>query len=446
VAALTTLCLIAVGAQAGSHNNANFSFSTDRAGATWECRIDGGTWGACGSPKSYTGLSAGSHTFEARATFNVQAESTPNAVTHEAESFTLTSGSGKINYDGSASGGRELLIWSNAVANKYITLDGSASKVTLRARGQLCGTAAPRVEIRSNGTAVGAVSVTGTSLANYSANVNIPAGTHQIGLAFTNDYYVGGCDRNVHIDWIRFDGTKELTQPPPDANPLAGASFYVDSNSHAAQQASQWRTSRPADAVQMEKIAAQPRSFWTGDDTPTQVQTHVNNIVSTAASQGKVPVLMTYNIPSRDCGSYSSGGASGADAYKAWIQAFANGIGDRKAVVIVEPVAIPAMDCLSAMDRQLYLKLVGFAVDTLRAKPNTYVYIDAGHSAWQPVVTMVDRLKAAGIARAHGFSLNVSNFQTTASNVTYGTQISQGVGGKHFVIDTSRQRPRGLLQ
>jgi endoglucanase len=114
--------------------------------------------------------------------------------------------------------------------------------------------------------------------------------------------------------------------------------------------------------------------------------------------------------------------------------------------VIVEPVAIPAMDCLSAMDRQLYLKLVGFAVDTLRAKPNTYVYIDAGHSAWQPVVTMVDRLKAAGIARAHGFSLNVSNFQTTASNVTYGTQISQGVGGKHFVIDTSRQRPRGLLQ
>jgi predicted xylan-binding protein with Ca-dependent carbohydrate-binding module len=123
-------------------------------------------------------------------------------------------------------------------------------------------------------------------------NVNIPAGTHQIGLAFTNDYYGGGCDRNVHIDWIRFDGTKEVTQPPPpDANPLAGASFYVDSNSRAAQQASQGRTFRPADAVQMEKIAAQPRSFWTGDDTPTQVQTHVNNIVSTAASQGKVPVL-----------------------------------------------------------------------------------------------------------------------------------------------------------
>jgi endoglucanase len=51
---------------------------------------------------------------------------------------------------------------------------------------------------------------------------------------------------------------------------------------------------------------------------------------------------------------------------------------------------------------------------------------------------MAEALRRSGIDRAHGFALNVANFETTTANITYGTALSGLLGGAHFVIDTSR--------
>jgi hypothetical protein len=46
---------------------ADFGFSSGDAGASFECRLDGGSFAACGSPKSYAGIADGDHAFDVRA-------------------------------------------------------------------------------------------------------------------------------------------------------------------------------------------------------------------------------------------------------------------------------------------------------------------------------------------------------------------------------------------
>jgi endoglucanase len=108
------------------------------------------------------------------------------------------------------------------------------------------------------------------------------------------------------------------------------------------------------------------------------------------------------------------------------------------AVVILEPDALPLLDCLSPADQQSRYDALSQAVTILKADPQLTLYLDAGSSAWQPVTTMAQRLLAANIAQADGFSLNVSHFASTSQNQAYGDQLSKLVGNKHYVIDTSR--------
>jgi Cys-rich repeat protein len=48
-------------------SDATFEFDCDEQNCTFECRIDDGEWESCSSPKTYTGLEDGNHTFEVRA-------------------------------------------------------------------------------------------------------------------------------------------------------------------------------------------------------------------------------------------------------------------------------------------------------------------------------------------------------------------------------------------
>ena len=231
-------------------------------------------------------------------------------------------------------------------------------------------------------------------------------------------------------------GTPSITETVSNAvNALVGIKLFVNPDSPAKRQADAWRASRPNDAALMDRIAQQPVANWMGDWN-TDIRGDVANVVARAAQQGATPVFVAYNIPNRDCGSYSAGGSPDATSYRSWIRNFAAGL-TGKSVVVVEPDAVPGADCLSASGRDERFSLLKDAVQVLKAA-QAVVYLDAGHANWLSPDVTAQRLDQAGISLADGFSLNVSNYQSTSSNVAYGESLSQKVGGKHYIIDTSR--------
>ncbi len=209
------------------------------------------------------------------------------------------------------------------------------------------------------------------------------------------------------------------------------------SNAENAERAAQ--KAAPADAALIAKIASEPQASWYGGWS-ADITTVVGNYVNAAERAHALALLVAYNVPNRDCGQYSAGGARDSSEYIEWITAFATGIGARRAVVVLEPDALPLLtQCLSEADQAKRLELIRQAVAILEARPGVSVYIDAGHSAWVPAADMAQRLKRAGIESARGFALNTSNFQTDGELIAYGNALIQALGvGSHFIIDSSR--------
>jgi endoglucanase len=219
--------------------------------------------------------------------------------------------------------------------------------------------------------------------------------------------------------------------------------FWVNPDSRAARQALAWEDRGRADmAALMWRIAGEPMATWITDTDP---QEQVRTITEAAAQENRIPVLVAYNIPHRDCGLYSSGGAADAAAYRAWIGQLAAGIEGRRATVVLEPDAVAHLvsGCVGAAPAEVSgegrLPLLAEAVRTLKARPGTSVYLDAGNAAWIPdPLSVAGALTQAGVKQADGFALNVSNFQTTPVSEAYGDKLSKLLGGMHYVVDTSR--------
>ncbi|MFI6015220.1 glycoside hydrolase family 6 protein [Streptomyces sp. NPDC051243] len=201
----------------------------------------------------------------------------------------------------------------------------------------------------------------------------------------------------------------------------------------------------PRHAVIASRIAAQPAAVWFADFTPATITARVRAVTAGGSASGRVPVVVPYAIPDRDCGGHSEGGAPDLDAYDAWIDRFAAGLGSGDVIVVLEPDSVAQSECLSAAERADRFASLARAGRVLKAaNPKARVYYDAGHSGWNAPGKQAAWLRQAGAAStasSDGVFSNVSNFHTTAAEIAYDRQVLDALGGPASlgaVIDTSR--------
>lgn len=240
-------------------------------------------------------------------------------------------------------------------------------------------------------------------------------------------------------------------KPKPTERASTGKAVAPDSTRlyrHTDSQVLDWvraHRSDPRRPLIESRIADRPAAVWFADFTPGTITSRVRAVTSTAAREGRVPVLVPYAIPERDCGGASEGGAPDIAAYDGWVRRFAAGLGSGEVVVILEPDALSQTECLSGgqlADRYAALARAGRAFKS--ANPRARVYYDSKPSDWNPAGTQAARLRAAGAASpasSDGVFTNVSNFNRTSAEVAYARRVLAAMGGPPSlgaVIDTSR--------
>jgi endoglucanase len=204
------------------------------------------------------------------------------------------------------------------------------------------------------------------------------------------------------------------------------------------------------DAALISALVATPTGIWFLGGTPEQVRRDASDAVARAGRQARVPILVTYNHPFHDCTGYGVSGAADTTAYLAWIGALAAGIGNEKALVILEPNSLglipygkrldgsedPCKPTDAAPDGtrvpapgatpgERFTALAGAIAELAAHAPNTRVYLDGTHSSWHNPGEIAYRLHRAGVEKTNGFFLNVGNYQPTNRQVQYGNWIAK---------------------
>jgi endoglucanase len=115
-------------------------------------------------------------------------------------------------------------------------------------------------------------------------------------------------------------------RPAASQQPKGNDPYWVNPDGNAAKQVAAYRKDGDdKNAELIKKIADQPVGEWIGPDNPGA---EAKGYTEAAAKADRDALLVLYNIPHRDCGQFSKGGAADGSAYRAWVDQVATGIGE----------------------------------------------------------------------------------------------------------------------
>ena len=276
-----------------------------------------------------------------------------------------------------------------------------------------------------------------------------------------------------------------MLSPAPGANPLSGASFFVDGPAHGAAagaiarllgidsstppgqalpgiaDSESWaqfsstvsdrlaRLGDPAVTRQvtlLEKIASEPEvqrisSFSQGGGPGAihnqAVKLYCHNFT---ADPSAIPIINTYFLHA-DLGGCASRAQIAADrpALDRRVNELADTTGNRPVVFLLETDALGSSSCLSHHGSLgAWEAALRYEVDRLSALPHTVIYVEGGYSDSNSPQYTARALNNVDIRRIRGFYTNDTHLNWTINEVRWAQKVSKLTHGAHFIVNTAQ--------
>jgi hypothetical protein len=176
---------------------ASFAFASSEAGSSFECKLDGGGWAACTTPKSYSGVLIGAHQFSVRAVDAAKnVDATPATQSWTVEGTVITPPppppTGECTTTATSVSAAQSSVSSASPGAVVCLADGAYGKVTLSAT-----KAAPGVTLRAEhpgkATIAGA-SMSGArlTLARFDVTDEVTVQPGAVGMTVDHNHITGG--------------------------------------------------------------------------------------------------------------------------------------------------------------------------------------------------------------------------------------------------------------
>ncbi len=107
-------------------------------------------------------------------------------------------------------------LWSNGRVGDHLRIaEPGAYRITVRAYGSPAAGVWPRMALMLDGRTLATLDVNRRNPADYRFSAELPAGTHEIAVAFLNDHLAGNEDRNLFLDHITIHPPAGVADPSP---------------------------------------------------------------------------------------------------------------------------------------------------------------------------------------------------------------------------------------
>jgi endoglucanase len=225
----------------------------------------------------------------------------------------------------------------------------------------------------------------------------------------------------------------------PTSTEIFAGGLYADQLNHAVRAEKDLRAAGDtATADVILEISSKPTAVWLGDQyNEAELRSLLSEYRADANRLGQTLVFVTYAVPGRDCGGFSAGGLE-RDEYLHWNRVIAEELRGSGAVVLVEPDSLAQLSNNSCNGLEKDRLAVLYEAVTELSEAGLTLYLDGGGSHWVEPDVMAERLWSAGVEKTRGFFTNVSNYYRVDQERAYADDLSALVGGRHYVIDVSR--------